>query len=149
MTCRRPSAQLNIQELQTVAHHQLPIKLFVLNNDGYLSIRSTQSNFFGTLVGESRRSGVSFPDYVKVAQAYGLPALRLNQADFVRPLREVLDTPGPLVCDVVLDPNQGFEPRSSSKQLPDGRIVSAALEDMYPFLEREELLSNLFIPPLE
>lgn len=143
------SLQLNIQELQTVAHHQLPIKLFVLNNDGYLSIRSTQSNFFGTLVGESRRSGVSFPDYVKVAQAYGLPALHLNQADFVRPLREVLDTPGPLVCDVVLDPNQGFEPRSSSKQLPDGRIVSAALEDMYPFLEREELLSNLFIPPLE
>jgi len=143
------SLQLNIQELQTVVHHQLPIKLFVLNNDGYLSIRSTQSNFFGTLVGESRRSGVSFPDYVKVAQAYGLPALRLNQADFTDRLREALEAPGPVVCDVVLDPRQGFEPRASSKQLPDGRIVSAALEDMYPFLEREELLSNLFIPPWE
>lgn len=143
------SIQLNIQELQTVAHHQLPIKIFVLNNDGYLSIRTTQRNFFGNLVGESPASGVSFPDMVKVATAYGLPAFRIDQADFVGRIDEALNLPGPVLCEVMLDPNQTFEPRSSSKQLPDGRIVSAPLEDMFPFLEREELLNNLLIPPME
>jgi acetolactate synthase-1/2/3 large subunit len=143
------SIQLNIQELQTVAHHQLPIKIFVLNNDGYLSIRTTQGNFFGRCVGESPHSGVSFPDMVKVAQAYGLPALRIEGPDFESAIHQTLNTPGPFLCDVMLDPNQQFEPRSSSKILPDGRMVSAPLEDMFPFLEREELLSNLLIPPME
>lgn len=143
------SLQLNIQELQTIVHHQLPIKLFVLNNDGYLSIRLTQTNFFGRLVGEGPRSGVSFPDIVKVATAYGLPAVRLDGADFASRLSEVLAMPGPVVCDVVLDPQQLFEPKTSSRQLPDGRMVSAPLEDMFPFLDREELLSNLQIPPQE
>jgi acetolactate synthase-1/2/3 large subunit len=143
------SIQLNIQELQTVAHHQLPIKVFVLNNGGYLSIRITQGGFFGRFVGESPCSGVSFPDMVKVAQAYGLPALRIEGADFESMIDRALDTPGPFLCEVMLDPNQQFEPKLSSKQLPDGRIVSAPLEDLYPFLEREELLSNLFIPPME
>jgi acetolactate synthase-1/2/3 large subunit len=143
------SLQMNIQELQTVAHHQLPIKLMVLNNSGYLSIRSTQRNFFGRFVGESASSGVSFPDLVKVAEAYGLPAMRIDQADFEAAIGELLARPGPVVCEVVLDPEQEFEPRSRAKELPDGRIVSPPLEDMYPFLPREELLSNLFIPPAE
>lgn len=143
------SIQLNIQELQTVAHHQLPIKIFVLNNDGYLSIRTTQGNFFGRFTGESPRSGVSFPDMVKVAQAYGLPAIRIEGADFEIAIDQALNTHGPFLCEVMLDPEQRFEPKVSSKQLPDGRIVSAPLEDLYPFLEREELLSNLFIPPME
>ncbi len=143
------SLQLNIQELQTVVHHQLPIKLFVLNNNGYLSIRLTQTNFFGNLVGESPSSGVSFPDIVKVAAAYGLPAVRLDGADFAARLGEVLAMLGPVVCDVMLDPQQPFEPKTSSRQLPDGRMVSAPLEDMFPFLDREEMLSNLQIPPVE
>ncbi len=143
------SLQLNIQELQTVIHHRLPIKLFVLNNNGYLSIRLTQTNFFGNLVGESPSSGVSFPDIVKVATAYGLPAVRLDQADFAARLGEVLAMPGPVVCDVMLDAQQPFEPKTSSRQLPDGRMVSAPLEDMFPFLDRQELLSNLQIPPME
>ena len=143
------SLQLNIQELQTVFHHQLPIKLFVLNNTGYLSIRLTQTNFFGNLVGEGPSSGISFPDIVKVAAAYGLPAVRLDSADFTSRIGEVLAMPGPVVCDVMLDPQQPFEPKTSSRQLPDGRMVSAPLEDMFPFLDREELLSNLQIPPQE
>jgi len=143
------SLQLNIQELQTVVHHRLPIKLFVLNNNGYLSIRLTQTNFFGRLVGESPSSGVTFPDIVKVAAAYGLPAVRLETADFAAGLADVLATPGPVVCDVLLDPRQAFEPKTSSRQLPDGRMVSAPLEDMFPFLDREELLSNLKVPPQE
>ena len=143
------SLQINIQELQTVVHHQLPIKLFVLNNNGYLSIRLTQTNFFGRLVGEGPSSGVTFPDIVKVATAYGLPAVRLDSADFAAGLADVLATPGPVVCDVMLDPQQPFEPKTSSRQLPDGRMVSAPLEDMFPFLNREELLSNLQIPSQE
>ena len=143
------SMQLNIQELQTIVHNQLPIKIFVLNNGGYLSIRITQKNFFGNFIGESPDSGTSFPDVVKIAGAYGLPAYRINSADFVNTIDEILAQEGPVLCDVVIDPEQTFEPKTSSKQLPDGRIVSAPLEDMYPFLERQELLENLWITPIE
>jgi acetolactate synthase-1/2/3 large subunit len=143
------SIQLNLQELQTVAQYRLPIKLFVLNNGGYLSIRLSQRGFFPHTVGESPQSGVSFPDMVAVATAYGLPARRIDTADFEASIRSVLGAPGPSICDVVLDPEQGFEPRQSSRQLPDGRIISAPLEDMYPFLGREELRDNLLIPEWE
>jgi acetolactate synthase-1/2/3 large subunit len=140
------SLQLNIQELQTAIHYQLPLKIFVLNNNGYLSIRTSQKGFFGGVVGESPDSGVSFPDTIQLAKAYGFPAWRLDSADFLSGLRQVLSTPGPVVCEVMLDSAQGFEPRQSSKQLPDGRIVSAPLEDMFPFLDRGELAKNMLIP---
>lgn len=139
------SLQMNIQELQTVVQNGLPLKIIVLNNDGYLSIRTSQKNFFGGTIGESQASGVSFPDYVKLAEAYGIPACRIAEAGFVPALREALDAPGPALLEVMLDPAQGFEPRQSSRQLPDGRIVSAPLEDMFPFLERDELRENLLI----
>lgn len=143
------SLQLNIQELQTIRQTRLPMKVFVLNNNGYLSIRTSQKGFFGGTVGESPASGVSFPDMVAVAQGYGLPAIRMDMQDFAPAIRKVLETPGPIVCDVLLDPDQGFEPRQSSRQLPDGRIVSAPLEDMFPFLDREELAQNMLIAPWE
>lgn len=143
------SLQMNIQELQTVAQYKLPIILFVLNNNGYLSIRTSQKGFFGDVVGESPESNVSFPNMEKVAKAYGFSYNCFQQEAFDIPLREVLSTNGPIVCEVMLDPAQGFEPRQSSRQLPNGRIVSAPLEDMFPFLEREELQENLLIPPWE
>ncbi len=143
------SVQMNLQELQTVAHHRLPIKLLVLNNEGYLSIRLSQSNFFHRVTGESPASGVSFPDIVKVAGAYGLPAWRLAGPEFEAALVTLLAEPGPTVGEVRLVPDQPFEPRLSAKPLPDGRIVSPPLEDLNPFLERDELLDNLFIPPME
>lgn len=139
------SLQLNIQELQTIVHHRLPVKIFVLNNGGYLSIRQTQSNFFGKLIGESPSSGVSFPDMRCVAQAYGIPAMRVTTASDFRQVPALLDAPGPALCEVMLDPAQEFEPRLKSRQLPDGKIVSPDLEDMYPFLDAQELASNMLI----
>jgi acetolactate synthase-1/2/3 large subunit len=136
------SIQFNIQELQTIAHHRLPVKIFVLNNGGYLSIRQTQSNFFGNLVGESASSGVSFPDMAKVACAYGIPSVRVAAAADLPRIGEVLDVAGPALCDVLLDAAQEFEPRLKSRQLPDGALVSPRLEDMFPFLDAAELESN-------
>ncbi len=139
------SVQMNIQELQTVRHHSLPIKTFILNNGGYLSIRQTQTAFFGLAVGAGAESGVTCPDFVKVAEAYGLAASRLSTADFRKQLIDILESPGPYVCEVMLDPAQTFEPKLSSRRLPDGRMVSSPLQDMAPFLDRDELKSNMLI----
>ncbi len=138
------SLQQNIQELQTVRHHSLPVKLIVLDNEGYLSIRTTQENFFGATFGSGPSDGVSFPDYTAVAAAYGLPARRLVEpADLDEVIGWLLSTDGPAVCHVALDPTQGFEPRIKSRALPDGTLVSPALEDMFPFLDRDELAENM------
>jgi acetolactate synthase-1/2/3 large subunit len=137
------SIMMNLQELQTIAHHGLPIKIFVLNNSGYLSIKTSQTNFFGRLAGSGPGNGVSFPDFVAVATAFGIPARRLAGADFPQLLDAILNEPGPCLCDVMLDETQGFEPRMSSRKLPDGSIVSPPLEDMFPFLDRDELASNM------
>ena len=137
------SIQMNIQELQTVVHHHLPLKIFVLNNSGYLSMRMTQSGFFGRLTGESASSGASLPDMVKVACAYGIPSIRIDRQSQLAQIDLALAADGPSLIDVVLDPNQEFEPRSRARQLSDGRIVSPNLEDMYPFLDDTELLDNV------
>jgi acetolactate synthase-1/2/3 large subunit len=137
------SIMMNLQELQTIAHHGLPIKIFVLNNSGYLSIKTSQTNFFGRLAGSGPGNGVSFPDFVAVATAFGIPARRLAGADFPQLLDAILNEPEPCLCDVILDETQGFEPRMSSRKLPDGSIVSPPLEDMFPFLDRDELASNM------
>jgi len=137
------SIQMNIQELQTVVHHHLPLKIFVLNNSGYLSMRMTQSGFFGRLTGESAASGASFPDMVKVACAYGIPSIRIDREAQLEQIARALAADGPALIDVVLDRNQEFEPRSRARQLPDGRIVSPNLEDMYPFLDETELMDNV------
>jgi acetolactate synthase I/II/III large subunit len=138
------SIQMNIQELQTIVNYQLPVKIFVLNNDGYLSMRLTQSNFFGRLIGESKASGVSFPDMEKIGAAYGIPTMRFDRAEQLDKVRVAISKPGPMIVNVVLDPEQGFEPRLKSKQLEDGTIVTPALEDMFPFLPAEELEANRY-----
>jgi acetolactate synthase-1/2/3 large subunit len=138
------SIQMNIQELQTLAYHRLPVKIFVLNNGGYLSIRTTQLTFFNRLIGESPVSGVSFPAFQALALAHGIPSARIDCAGQFKCIKSILDAPGPTLCEVVLDPAQEFEPRVKSRQLADGTIITPALEDMYPFLSPEELRANLF-----
>lgn len=138
------SLMMNLQELQTLAHGRPPVGVFVMNNGGYLSIRTTQRNFFGRFIGEGPQSGVSFPDFAAVAAAFGLPAFRLEQEGFAATLERVLATAGPWVCDVRLDPARGFEPSLASKVLPDGTMVSSPLEDMSPFLSDDERAANIF-----
>jgi len=143
------SIMMNLQELQTVAHERLNLAIFVLNNGGYLSIRATQANFFGKLIGEGAESGVSFPNFLKVAEAHGLPAMKIEGENFSAQIAKALVLQGPIVCEVILDRAQGFEPKLSSRKLADGRMVTAPLEDMAPFLPREEFIGNLLIPAWE
>lgn len=144
------SLQMNIQELQTVVTHDLPIKLFVLNNNGYNSIRQTQDTFFeGRHVACDPGSGVRFPAILKVAQAYGLPTELIAGQDAMEgQIKKVLAATGPVVCEVMLSPTQRFMPRVSSEKTPDGRVVSKPLEDMYPFLPRDEFRNNMIVDPL-
>jgi acetolactate synthase I/II/III large subunit len=137
------SIQMNLQELQTIVHHRLPIKILVLNNGGYLSIRTTQHNFFDHLTGEGPRSGVSFPDAVKVASAYGIQAMQIKDPVELPEIWKLLDGPDACLCDVLLDPEQEFEPRLRSRIQEDGSISTPSLEDMYPFLSSDELNDNI------
>ncbi len=138
---------MNVQELQTLVGYHLPVKLFVLNNGGYLSIRQTQTGFFqGRKIGEGPESGVTFPDMMKrVAAAYGIPAFSIEKIDDLEIIRRELEKPGPALFDVSLDPSQEFEPRLRSRILPDGKILTPNLEDMYPFLDPDELASNMLV----
>ena len=143
------SIQMNLQELQTIIHHKMPIKIFIINNNGYQSIRQTQKNFFGEpLVGIGGDSGdLSFPDMSKLAVAYGYPYYDCNsnlELDSV--LNTVLGTEGPVICEVFVSTMQIFEPKSATKRLEDGTLISAPLEDLAPFLSREELKENMIIP---
>ena len=143
------SVHLNIQELQTVVHHRLPIKIFVLHNDGYLSIRSTQDAYFpGKYVGADSSSGVSLPDFVKLAEAYGLATERIpNHEGMDKKIQRVLDHPGPILCEIRMSPRQTLYPKVASEVRPDGTMVSKPLEDMFPFLDRKEFLENMLIKP--
>jgi acetolactate synthase-1/2/3 large subunit len=144
------SLQMNIQELQTIIHYQLPIKIFVLNNDGYVSIRNTQNNIFaGHLVGADKTSGVSCPDTLKIAQAYGFNTFKIaSQKNLAEDLKQILNYPGALICEVMLNPAEKMEPKLSSELKADGTMVSKPLEDMFPFLPRDEFKENMLIPTL-
>lgn len=138
------SFQMNLQELQTVVYNRLNLKVVYINNSGYHSIRQTQTNLFQPpLVGVGVGSGLSFPDAERIAYAYGIPFVRIESIqDMKDKFQTVLNTEGPVFCEVVVDPNQNFEPKLSSKVLPDGRIVSPPLDDMFPFLPKEEYEEN-------
>lgn len=142
--------QLNIQELETVKRLDLPIKFFVMNNKGYASIRASQQGYFGRLTGADATSGLTLPDVVEVAKAYGLNTARISNPQNLRQqINQVLNIAGPVVCDVMVIPDEVRAPRVTSVQQPDGSMVSKPLEDMWPFLDREEFKANMIINPLE
>ena len=138
---------LNLQELQTVVHHRLPIKLIVFNNDGYLMIKHTQNSLFsGRHAAVDRASGVSCPDFSALAKAFGLPAYQIrNEQDLARIIPQVQAETGPVICEVFMHPEQLYVPKLSLAPRADGSIVSPPLEDLSPLLPREELRENMIV----
>lgn len=134
------SFQMNIQELQTVVYNRMNIKIVYLNNNGYHSIRQTQTNIFKrSLVGVCDGNGLSFPDIRKIAEAYGLGYVKIDALDNIRASYEqMMEMEGPVICEAVVDEGQNFAPKLSSRVLPDGKIVSPSIDDMFPFLDRQE-----------
>ena len=141
------SFQQNIQELQTYLHYKLPIKLFIWNNDGYSSIRASQKNYFEErYIGEGTRSGVSIPDTLKIANAYGIAAARVKDlAELDQAIQTALDHDGPYILEVITPPEQPIIPTVSSRVNADGTMSSRPLEDMAPFLDRNEYLENMIV----
>jgi acetolactate synthase-1/2/3 large subunit len=145
------SIMMNIQEMQTIAGNGLPVKVFLLNNNGYVSIFQTHRNFFnGVEVGGGPKSNVTFPEFSKVAQAFGFSYLRAASHDELEgAITKALATDGPVLCEIMLDENVSFAPKLGAKQHPDGRITSPALEDLSPFLPRDVLQENMLIDLLD
>jgi acetolactate synthase-1/2/3 large subunit len=147
------SIMMNLQELQTVITNRLPIKIFLINNNGYHSIRITQTNLFSNhcKVGIGPESGdLSFPEFRKIAEAFGYRYYSAHSNDEMKSVvNEVLKLEGPVFCEIFTDTQQVWEPKSSTKRLADGTLISPPLEDLAPFLPREELKKNMFIPLVE
>ncbi|MEG2021132.1 MAG: thiamine pyrophosphate-binding protein, partial [Oscillospiraceae bacterium] len=134
------SLMMNIQELATVAYHNLNLKLFVINNNGYHSIRQTQTNVFNPpLIGIGPESGLGFPNFELIAKAFDIQYFRLDSEKNAQAcFDEVLCQDGPVFCEMIVDYTQNFAPKLSSKVMPDGKIISPSLDDMFPFLPSEE-----------
>ena len=140
----------NLQELQTVIHYKLPIVIFVLNNEGYLTMKHTQKNYFGRLIGSEPASGVSCPDFVKVAAAFGIPGAHIrDRSELESGIGAALAAEGPYVCEVHMPVMQALVPRVQNKRAADGRIVPTPIEDLYPFLDREEFERQMIVPPVK
>lgn len=144
------SLHMNMQELQTIAHEKLPVKIFIFNNHGYASIKTTQHNYFSDrYVGVDDKSGVALPDVLKVADLYSIKGMRIESADGVADrIKEVLVHDGPVLVDVICSPDQLIIPTVFSKKRDDGTMVSLPLEDMYPFLDRKEFMAQMLVKPL-
>ncbi|MEI9902218.1 MAG: thiamine pyrophosphate-dependent enzyme [Hyphomicrobium sp.] len=143
------SLMMNVQELSTIAAQNLPVKLFIFNNNGYASIRNTQRNYFDSrFVGTGPEARLSFPDIEKLAQVHGIPAVSIRDAGELREgVRKVLaHKGGPILCNVHLQSDEVLQPKSSALPQPDGSMLSMPLEDMSPLLSLEELRSNMIVP---
>jgi len=145
------SIQMNLQELQTLLNYKLPVKLFVYNNGGFLSIKLTQKSFFnGNMVGSDASSGIILPELKKIAEAYGFAYEKLStNADACAKVPGIINAKEAVFCEVMCDPFEVLSPKAASKRLSDGTMVSAPLEDMFPFLDRDEFAENMLIPMLD
>ncbi len=145
------SIQMNIQELQTMKHYNLPIKLFIYSNDGFLTMRNTQNNLCdGRHVASGSDSGITCPDFVKVGKAYGIKSIRINNhKEMKEKIKYVLSYPGPIICDINALKNMPLTPKLLTRKRADGTFYSPCLEDMWPFLSKEELKENMIIPLLD
>lgn len=144
------SFMMNLQELQTIVHYNLPVKLFVWNNEGYLSIRTTQKKFFeGREIGTDYESGVSIPNISKVVQSFGIEYVYADSSNLEDAITHTLNYDGPIVCEVICEKWQEVVPTLMGKKNDDGTITAKPLEDMYPFLPRDEFYGNMIVNPLD
>jgi acetolactate synthase-1/2/3 large subunit len=145
------SIMMNLQELQTIAGENLPIKIFLLNNNGYVSIFQTHRNFFnGVEVGGGPESGVTFPNFERLSLGFSIPYLKCeNHQSLEKNISKTLKTQGPIICEIIIDENQIFSPKLGAKQHSDGRITSPPLEDLSPFLSKDILKENMIIDLIE
>jgi len=136
--------QLNIQELATVMHHKIPMKIFIFNNGGYLTIKQTQQlGFNGRIMGADKKSGLSFPNYQKLAQTYKMNYFKASSnKDLTKTIKMVVNSKGASICELLMDPDEEQIPKAINKRSPEGKSVPTKFEDMYPFLSKEELNSN-------
>lgn len=139
------SLQMNIQELATISQNKLPIKIFVLNNNGYLLIRLTQKTHLGSrFMGESPKTGLGSPNFMDIAKAYGIKGIRIDSVrNIYKKINDVLNLRGPVICEVMSPKWQLIIPRIFSERQPDGSFVSRPYEDLFPFLDREEFDKNM------
>ena len=137
--------QMNIQEFATVMHNNLPIKTFIYNNGGYLTIKQTQQlGFNSRIMGSNKKTGLSFPNYKKIAESHNIRYLKIyNNKNLKTKIQNILSDNKPVICELIIDHNQEQMPKAINKRMPDGKSVPTKYEDMYPFLSSKELKENM------
>jgi acetolactate synthase I/II/III large subunit len=145
------SIQMNLQELETIKANKLPIKIFVFNNGGFLTIKNTQEKYFkGNLVGCNQNSSLHLPNLEKIALAHGIPSVTIKEdSEIERGIEKTLNQKGPAFCQIFTDPNQEIIPKLVAKRGSGGKMIPFPIEDLYPFLPREEFEANMIIEPFE
>ena len=137
--------QMNIQEFATIMHHKLPIKTFIYNNGGYLTIKQTQQlGFKSRIMGSTNETGLSFPNYKKIAQSHKIEYVKIrNNLNLKQKLKKILNNSRPVICELFMDNEQEQMPKAINKRLPNGKSVATKFEDMYPFLPFDEVKKNM------
>lgn len=139
---------MNIQELATIQHHNMPIKIFIYNNSGYLTIKQTQElGFQGRIMGSNKSSGLTFPNYQKIAEAHNISFIKIkNHAELKKQIKKINEKKGPLICELIMSPSQPQIPKMVNRRTPDGKIsINTNYEDLYPFLDLDILKKELFL----
>ena len=137
--------QMNIQELATVLHHKIPIKIFIYNNGGYLTIKQTQQlGFKSRIMGSDYKSGLSFPNYELISKSHGIKFFKISDTRKIKKtIEKILKVNEPVICELILDNEQEQMPKAINKRTSDGKSIPTTFEDMYPFLPKIELKSNM------
>ena len=138
---------MTIQEMATIMHHRLPVKLFILNNGGYLTIKQSQElGFENRLMGSTGESGLSFPNFMKVAEAHNFRGVRLeSHQGLEKHIQEIIDDDGPVLCEIMMDPDQAQAPKAINRRNADGTTKQTPLEDSFPFLDPKEVEENMSV----
>ena len=136
---------MNLQELATVLHHKIPVKIFIYNNGGYLTIKQTQQLGFGNrIMGSDYKSGLSFPNYKDIARAHKIKYIKISNNKFLESkIEKTVKYKGPIICELMMDPEQDQKPKAINRRI-NNKSIPTELEDMHPFLDKEDLIKNTY-----